>query len=102
MALKNDAVLGENPPKYPTIWVRPNSNVQGVGGALTASMLEDGHTVLRAIGAGAVNQAVKSAIQARQHLSAQGEDLVVRPGFVTVQGNDGNDVTAIVFHCVLL
>lgn len=89
-------------PKYPIIWVRPNSNVQGVAGTITSSIREDERVTLRAIGAGAVNQALKAAIQARQQLAVQGEDLIVRPGFTTVQGNDGTDVTAIVLHCLLI
>lgn len=87
--------------KHPIIWVRPNSNVQGVAGLLTSSIEEDQHIILRAIGAGAVNQAVKSIIQSRQQLAGRGQDMFIRPGFVTVQGNDGNDVTAIVLHCLL-
>jgi stage V sporulation protein S len=91
----------EQPTTKPIIWVRPNSNVQGVAGTLVSSIREDERITLRAIGAGAVNQAVKAIIQARQQLSVQGEDLIVKPGFTTVTGNDGTDVTAIVLHCLL-
>jgi stage V sporulation protein SpoVS len=56
---------------------------------------------LRAIGAGAVNQAVKGTIKARQWLAGEGEDLVVRPGCTIVKGNNDKDVTAIVLHCAL-
>jgi stage V sporulation protein S len=102
MALSPVAPVAADQPKHPIIWVRPNSNVQGVAGTLTSSIREDERITLRAIGAGAVNQAIKSIIQARQQLSVQGEDLIVKPGFTTVVGNDGSDVTAIVLHCLLL
>jgi stage V sporulation protein S len=106
MALGVPAVLpnagGADAQPKPVVWVRPNSNVQGVAGLITSSIDEDERVTLRAIGAGAVNQAIKAAIQARQQLSVRGEDLIVKPGFTTVVGNDGNEVTAIVLHCLLL
>jgi stage V sporulation protein S len=87
--------------KQPLIWVRPDSNVQSIAALVSSSIEKDKRITLRAIGAGAVNQAVKSVIQARQQLASHGEDLIVRPGFTTVSGNDGNEVTAIVLHCLL-
>jgi len=92
---------GIEPDHRSVVWVRPDSNVQAVAGMVMASMGQETRVTLRAIGAGAVNQAVKSVIQARQQLAAMGEDLVIRPGFVTVKGNDETDVTAIVLHCRL-
>lgn len=83
------------------IFVRPDSNVKGIASLITGSIFEESRITLRAIGAGAINQAVKSTIQARQYLAGQGEDLVIRPGFATVKGNDGSDVTAVVLHCTL-
>jgi stage V sporulation protein S len=83
------------------IFVRPSSNVQGVGSQVLSGLRAYRRITLRAIGAGAVNQALKGAIQARQQFAANGEDLIIRPGFVTVDGNDGYEVTAIVLHCML-
>jgi stage V sporulation protein S len=83
------------------IWVKPESNVQAMGGLVTASITEHKKVTVRAIGAGAVNQAIKSVIKARQFMAGQGEDLIVRPGFVDVTGNDGSPVTAIVLICTL-
>lgn len=87
--------------KQDLIWVRPNSNVQGVAALLTNSIDENKRITLRAIGAGAVNQAVKGSILSRQQLAAQGFDMVLRPGFANVEGNDGGQVTAVVLHCLL-
>lgn len=43
---------------------------------------------MRAIGAGAVNQAVKACAIARGYVAVRGIDLLVRPGFGTVVIND--------------
>ena len=86
----------------PVVWVRPGSNVQGMATMVVSSIAHETRVTLRAIGAGAVNQAIKAAIQARQQLAAQGEDMVVRPGFTNVKGNEGEPVTAVVLHCVLI
>jgi len=88
-------------PQRPVIWVRPDSNVQSTAGLITTSISDVERVTLRAIGAGAVNQALKGIISARQQLSAQGYDLIIKPGFATVQGHDGSDITAVVFHCLV-
>jgi stage V sporulation protein S len=85
----------------PDIKIRPDSSVQGIANLITSSIFEDHRITLRAIGAGALNQALKGTIQARQYLAGQGEDLVLRPGFKTIKGNDGSDITAVVLHCTL-
>jgi stage V sporulation protein S len=72
-----------------------------VAGAITSSIHEDGTVTLRAIGAGAVNQALKATVSARQHLAGGGFDMVVRPGMVKVPGKDNTPVTAMVLHCRL-
>lgn len=83
-------------------FVKPSSNVEGLAGLVVSSIREEGRITLRAIGAGAVNQAVKGAVHARQQLAGEGEDLIVRPGCTIVRGNNGKNVTAIVLHCYLL
>lgn len=82
------------------IWVRPSSTVQGVGFQVVKALETHSRVTLRAIGAGAVNQAVKGAINARQRLSSQGEDMILRPGIVTVTDDSGKESTAIVLHCM--
>lgn len=81
--------------------MRPGSPVDGIASLLVSSIEEERRITLRAIGAGAVNQAVKGTIRARQLLSGQGEDMYLIPGFATVTGGNGEDVTAIVLHCLL-
>lgn len=87
--------------EIPIVWVRPNSNVQAVASVLSSSIVDEDRITLRAIGAGAVNQAIKATVQARQTLAGGGHDMAIRPGMVTVEGNDGLPVTAVVLHCYL-
>jgi stage V sporulation protein SpoVS len=90
-------------PKKPLepIWIRPDSNVDGIAQLLVSSIMEDRRITLRAIGAGAINQAVKGMIRGNQKLSGAGESMFFIPGFTTVKGNNDKDVTAVVFHCLL-
>ncbi len=55
---------------------------------------EDGATEVQAIGAGAVNQAVKAIAIARGFVAPGGLDLVVVPAFVDIQ-IEGEERTAI-------
>lgn len=57
--------------------------------------------VVRAIGAGAVNQAVKALIIANQYVASRGKSLQFRPGFQTIPMKDG-EVSAIVIYCILV
>lgn len=97
------AQLNSELPKAPLapIFIRPDSNVQGIAALITSSIHEERRITLRAIGAGAINQALKGTIKARQQLAGGGDDLVIRPGFTNVKGTDGSDITAVVLHCSL-
>jgi len=67
-----------------------------VAGAVAAAVREQGQAVVQGIGAGAVNQAVKSIAIARGFLAPQGVDLICIPGFVDVS-IAGEERTAIRF-----
>lgn len=62
---------------------------------------------LRAIGAGAVNQAIKACAVARQYVAPRALDLTVRPGFATVsmpsktEPGEMDDVSAILLRVVV-
>ena len=63
--------------------------------AVISHAVYDGHRpVLRAIGAGAVNQAIKACVIARGYVATRGTDLVIRPGFANVTGENG-EISAI-------
>lgn len=80
----------------PFLRVSAGSNPQSVASAI-AHALYDNHTVkVRAIGAGAVNQATKAMAIARGYVAPRGMDLTCKPGFATVASRDG-DISSIVW-----
>ena len=76
--------------------VSAGSNAQAVGSAIAHALYEAPQIKLRAVGASAVNQAVKAIAIARGYVAPRGLDLSCRPGFTTVESRDGN-ISAIVF-----
>ncbi|MFQ6132199.1 MAG: stage V sporulation protein S [Armatimonadota bacterium] len=77
-----------------TLRVSSRSDPNAVAGALAGTIREQGKAEIQTIGAGALNQAVKSIAIARGFLAPSGVDLVCRPAFVDVE-IDGNERTAI-------
>lgn len=69
----------ENPLK-----VSAKSNPNAVAGALAAALRERDCAELQAVGAGAINQAVKAVAIARNYLKSGGIDAICVPSFVTV------------------
>ncbi|MBP9015420.1 MAG: stage V sporulation protein S [Candidatus Atribacteria bacterium] len=67
-----------------------------LAGALTGVIREQGRAEMQAVGAGAVNQAVKAIAIARGYLAPSGIDLVCIPAFVDVKIDD-TEKTAIRF-----
>lgn len=76
--------------------VSADSNPKAVAGALAALLREHGSAELQAIGAGAVNQAVKAIAITRGFIAPNGIDLVAIPAFTKVE-IDGQERTAIRF-----
>ena len=76
--------------------VGAGSNTKAVASAIAHAVYEQRVVKIRAIGAGAVNQAVKSIAIARGYVAPRGYDLACTPGFATVPSRDG-DISAIVF-----
>jgi stage V sporulation protein S len=64
--------------------VSAKSNPNAVAGALAASLRERESAELQAVGAGAINQAVKAVAIARAYLKPAGIDVACVPAFVTV------------------
>ena len=76
--------------------VSAKSEPKSVAGAI-AAILRNGETVeMQAIGAAAVNQAVKSIAVARGYVAPNGIDLVSIPSFSQLEV-DGNEKTSIKF-----
>lgn len=65
--------------------------------AISHAVYDGKKVVLRAIGAGAVNQAVKALVVAQGYVAQRGISLVNRPGFLSID-MDGEERTAITFN----
>ncbi len=71
-----------------TLRVSADSKPKAVAGAVAAIIRGEGSVELQAVGAGAVNQAVKAIAIARGFLAPNGINLVVIPAFVEILIND--------------
>jgi len=76
--------------------VSVNSNPKAIAGAIAGIVRETGSAELQAVGAGAVNQAVKSIAIARGYVAPNGFDLTAVPAFSEVD-IEGEMRTAIRF-----
>jgi len=79
--------------------VSASSNAQSVGSAIAHAIYEKPQVYLRAVGASAVNQAVKAIAIASGYVAPRGMTLSCRPGFATVDSRDGQ-ISAIVFTII--
>jgi len=71
------------------IKVAANSRATAVAGAIAGAIREQGKVDVRAIGASAVNQAVKAVVIARSYLMPEGIDIVCIPSFSEVIDGQG-------------
>jgi stage V sporulation protein S len=80
--------------------VSSSSAPQSVAAAISKSISESHrYPVLRAIGHGAVGQAVKALAIARGYVAPRGTDLAFVVGFDTIINNEGKEISAMVFRC---
>ena len=77
-----------------TLKVSSKSNPNSVAGALANAFREKGTVEIQAVGAGALNQAIKAVIIARGYVAPMGYNLSIVPSFSDVTIN-GMDKTAI-------
>lgn len=76
--------------------VSADSKPKAVAGALAAVLREKGTVELQAVGAGAVNQAVKAIAITRGFVAPNGLDIIAIPAFTKVI-IEGEERTAIKF-----
>lgn len=76
------------------IKVSAHSRSTAVAGAIAGVMRDNRHAEVQAIGASAVNQAIKAIAIARGYLSADGIDIVCFPEFVDID-IEGKERTAV-------
>ena len=74
--------------------VSAKSNPNSVAGALAGVLRETKSAEMQAIGAGAINQAIKSIAIARGFVAPHGVDLICIPAFTDIN-IDGEERTAI-------
>ncbi|RQD74596.1 MAG: stage V sporulation protein S [Candidatus Syntrophonatronum acetioxidans] len=76
--------------------VSANSKPKSVAGALAAVIRETGKAEIQAVGAGAVNQAIKAIAITRGYVAPNGINLVAIPAFAEIV-IDNEERTAIKF-----
>jgi stage V sporulation protein S len=86
----------EHPGKADVIKVSAKSRSTAVAGAIAAVIREHRYAEVQAIGAGAVNQAVKALAIARGYLTGDQIDIVCTPFFTEVD-IEGQERTAVRF-----
>jgi len=82
--------------KMEVLKVSAQSKPKSVAGALAAVLREKGVAELQAVGAGAVNQAVKAIAITRGFVAPNGIELITVPAFAEID-IDGEERTAIKF-----
>jgi stage V sporulation protein S len=82
------------------IKVSTKSRTSAVAGAIAGVFRTHHQAIIQAIGAGAVNQMVKSLVLARNYLESDGLEVVFTPEFIEVE-IDGKTRTAIRFQAFL-
>jgi stage V sporulation protein S len=90
------SVNGDGPKTLNIIKVSARSRTAAVAGAIAGVMRESNHAEVQAIGAGAVNQAVKAIVIAKGYLAEEDVHITCVPSFVDVDIDD-QERTAIRF-----
>mgnify|MGYP001602169384 CR=1 FL=1 len=90
------------PEDYFELKVRASSNARKVGSFVARSIFEDKNLEVRAVGAAAINQALKAIAIANGWTGPRGVFLAAIPAFTEVDGNDGTRITAMTFRVVRL
>ena len=76
------------------IKVSARSRTAAVAGAVAGVLREHGKAEVQAIGAGAVNQALKAIVIAKGYMAEEGVDIIATPEFVDID-IEGKERTAI-------
>ena len=82
--------------------VSSSSNPQSLASAISHAIYDNRKVTLRAIGHGAVGQAMKAVAIARGFVAPRGFDIAVIPGWASVTGSQGDEVSAMTFRIVQL
>jgi stage V sporulation protein S len=80
--------------------VKSSSSAASLAAAIANNVYANKEITLRAIGAAAVNQSVKALAIAQSYVGPRGSVLSCRPGFTTVQMDDG-EISAMTFKVIV-
>lgn len=80
--------------------VKSSSSAPNLASAIANNVYDGKNVVLRAIGAGAVNQAMKAIAISQSYVGPRGKILSCRPGFTTVKMDDG-DISAMTLRILV-
>ena len=87
--------------KIAELKVRADADVKSLGSSVAHNVVEGKQVYLRALGAGAVNQAVKSVAIANEWLASRGRRIALVPGFIDVPAREGTGkISGIVLRAV--
>ena len=82
----------------PCIRVSTLSRTASVAGSIAAAVRQQPAVEVQAVGAGAVNQAVKAIALAREYVRQDGFDLVCAPLLRRVEVTEGEERTAVILE----
>jgi stage V sporulation protein S len=89
----------EGPPSNEAVLrVKSSSSAASLASAISHAVYDGKRVTLRAIGAGAVNQAMKAIAIANSFVAPRGIVLDCRPGFTTVTTQDAGDISALLLR----
>lgn len=80
--------------------VKSSSSAANLAAAIANNVYIGKEVTLRAIGAAAVNQAMKAVAIAQSYVGPRGKVLSCRPGFTTVEMDDG-EISALTFKIIV-
>lgn len=92
--------MSQEQPVDDIVKVSGSSSPQSVGSIVARAVIAGQSPKMRAIGASAVNQAVKSCAIARGFVAPRGIDLFFIIGFDDIEGDNGETISAISFKPV--
>jgi stage V sporulation protein S len=92
--------MEDTQPDETLLKVKSSSNAPNLASAIANNVYDGKNVVLRAIGAGAVNQAMKAIAIAQSYVGPRGKVLACRPGFTTVPMPDG-DISAMTLRILV-
>ena len=80
--------------------VSSKSSPNSIAGALAGVVREKGSAELQAVGAGAINQAIKATAIARGFMVQSGMDIVCSPSFTEVTIDGAEKTAQYLEHCI--